>query len=340
MTKLRIGIVGTGMIANAIADAITCSDNAELVAVSSRNIESARAFASKHQNIAPVHGFDNLLARTDVDALYVATPTFVKEEIALRAIAAGKHVLVEKPFTSHESVARMTSAAAGRGIVFMDATHFVHHPRTVAIQSAIPKHIGSPRSLHTTFYFPFATRANIRFDRKQEPMGMLGDLGWYSARAMVEYLRPQGKIAKAMTSTEIDEPTGAVIRACGMLAFETGEVSTFDVGVTADTLLMDLQLLGTAGVIQLDDFVLDWTNSWSFRHPEIKTGFTHRTAMATRNGTTFFETPATKRQEIQMIDSFAQIIASSNKHAAAAHASASLKTQKYLDAMWSGARSQ
>jgi len=340
MTQVRFGIVGTGMIANALADAIAQSELAILGAVSSRNMENARKFVSKRPNVTPIEGVDSLIARSDIDALYIATPTSAKEQIALHAIGAGKHVIVEKPFVSRESVARMTSAAAARGVAFMDATHFVHHPRTAAIQSSIPARIGSPQSLHTSLYFPFSTRDNIRFDPAQEPMGMLGDLGWYSARAIVEYLRPQGRITNATTCTQIDEPTGAVIRACGMLAFESGEGSTFDVGVTAGTVLMDLQLLGTTGVISLDDFVLDWTNSWSFRHPDIKTGYTHRTAAATPKDFAFIKTHATKRQEIQMIDTFAQIVASRDTLIAETHASASRKTQEYLDAMWAAARSQ
>ena len=51
----------------------------------------------------------------------------------------------------------------------MDATHFVHHPRTAAIQAAGAEKIDSPRSLNTKFYFPFSDRTNIRYDVKLEP---------------------------------------------------------------------------------------------------------------------------------------------------------------------------
>jgi len=341
MVHTRFGFVGTGMIAGVLADAMNRSTRAKLVAVSSRNIENAKAFIAKrpsHQFAPPepVHGLDNLLARSDVDAIYVATPTTAKEEIALQSIAAGKHVLVEKPFLSRASVERMTSAAAARGVLFMDATHFVHHPRTATIQSAIPGQIGNPRSLHTTFCFPSSGRDNIRFDRNLEPMGTLGDLGWYSARAIVEYLRPKGAVAKSMTTIQIDDPTGAVIHAQGMLSFDSGETSTFDVGVAAGTLLMDLQLLGTTGVISLDDFVLDWNNSWAFKNPDIKVGYRLRTANATRKDFAFFETSIQTPAEVQMIDSFAALAQSGDPRRRAAHAQSSLRTQEILDAMWIG----
>src|SRR5206468_4220899 len=115
---------------------------------------------------------------------------------------------------------------------------------------------------------------------------------------VVEYLRPQGQISKVATVAHRDPTTRAIIRAAGLIAFESGEVSTFDVGYTAGTVIMKLELLGTAGVIEIvffndaggsvimklellgtagviekDDFVLDWTNSFAFQNPDIKTGY-------------------------------------------------------------------
>ena len=130
MPQTGFGIVGTGMIAGVVAEAIAKSTNARLTAVSSRRIENAQKFTAERPGARAVQGIDDLLARPDVDAVYIATPTAAKEEIALAVIAAGKHLLVDKPFVDHASVLRMTQAAAAMGVAFMDATHFVHHPRT------------------------------------------------------------------------------------------------------------------------------------------------------------------------------------------------------------------
>ena len=325
------------MIAGVVADAIGRSSKARLAAVSSRRIENAEKFTADRHGAAAVEGLDKLLARADVDAVYVATPTVAKDAIALAAIAAGKHVLVDKPFADHASVVRMTQAAAARGVVFMDATHFVHHPRTAAIRAAYAEKIGTPRSLQTTFYFPFSDRDNIRFNPAQEPMTALGDMAWYSMRAVVEYLRPEGRITRTVVAAERDATTGAIIRASGLIAFDGGQVSTFDVGYTAGTIVMDLQLLGTSGVIGMDDFVLDWENSFAFKNPEIKAGYFHRTGMATRQDATFVPAPATTPQEVAMIDDFAALAASGDAAQRAASAEASLKTQEYLDALWAAA---
>ena len=90
-----------------------------------------------------------------------------------------------------------------------------------------------------------------------------------------------------MTVPERDPSTTAIVRASGLIAFEGGQVSTYDIGYTAGTILMDLQLLGTSGLIAMDDFVLDWTDSWAFKNPDIKIGYSHRTGMATRKDVTF-----------------------------------------------------
>jgi predicted dehydrogenase len=337
-TPLRFGIVGPGMIAGVVANAIQQANNATLTAVSSRRLANAERFADAYPGAAAVEGTEALFSRPDVDAVYIATPTTAKEAITIAAIAAGKHVLVDKPYADLASLRRMTDAAAARGVLFMDATHFVHHPRTALIQAAIPEKIGTPRSLHTAFYFPFDDRDNIRFNPAQEPMTALGDMAWYSMRAIVEYLRPAGPVTRAVTIPTRDPQTGAIIQAAGLIAFASGEVSTFDIGYTAGTVLMDLDLLGTTGVLRLDDFVLDWANSWSFHDPATPAGYYHRTAMATRKDITFHPTPATTPQEVSMIETFARLATTGTPADQAVHAQATLQTQAYLDALWEAAQ--
>ena len=142
-----------------------------------------------------------------------------------------------------------------------------------------------------------------------------------------------------MTVAERDPQTTSVVRASGLIAFEGGEVSTFDVGYTAGAVIMDLQLLGTSGVIEMDDFVLDSTDSFAFKNPDIKTGYFHRTGMATRKDVTFVPTPSNTAAEVAMVQTFAEVAASGNAARRAAFAASSLKTQQYLDAIWVAAGS-
>ena len=82
MSHLRFGIVGTGMIAGVIANAISKSTNATMTAVSNRRNEKRISFAANSPWVAAFHGIDALLTRADVDAVHIATPTAAKEEIS------------------------------------------------------------------------------------------------------------------------------------------------------------------------------------------------------------------------------------------------------------------
>ena len=96
--KLRIGIVGTGMISNVMATTINASTKADLVAVSSRNMETGNTFATQHQIKTVVDSWQELIKLDTIDIIYIGTPTNVKEEIAISAANQQKHILVDKPF--------------------------------------------------------------------------------------------------------------------------------------------------------------------------------------------------------------------------------------------------
>lgn len=339
MDPIRFGIVGTGFIARVIADTLAVSATATLRAVASRRLSTAEAFVARRSRTTPVAGIDALLMQ-DLDAIYLATPTSTKEAITLAALAAGKHVLVDKPFVDTASVERIVQAAARGGLVFMDATHFVHHLRTSQVKVAIPELVGSPRSLHTTFYVPISDRANIRYDSNVEPMGAVGDTAWYSIRAIAEFLAPSGRLALTSAVAVRDPATGAAVRASGLKTFESGETSTFDVGYTARTMLMDLQLIGSHGAISMDDFALDCASSIAFQNPDLPVGYWHRTGMATRASTSFIETTCARAQHALMLDNFTALARSNSPAARAGWANKSLRTQRYLDAVWSAVLAQ
>ncbi len=106
---LRIGIIGAGSIAAEFADA-----NA-IAAVASRDRGRAEAFASAHDVPRAYGSYPELLADAELDAVYIATPHRQHAEWTLAALAAGKHVLCEKPLTINAAEAeRVISAARGR----------------------------------------------------------------------------------------------------------------------------------------------------------------------------------------------------------------------------------
>ncbi len=127
---LRWGVLGTGGIARAFAEDLR-TDGRTLQAVGSRSQETADAFAAASGAVGSAHGsYAALVADPDVDVVYVGTPHSFHAEHALLALRAGKHVLVEKPFTLNASQAReVVAEAQARGLVVLEAmwTRFLPH---------------------------------------------------------------------------------------------------------------------------------------------------------------------------------------------------------------------
>ena len=140
---LRWGVVGTGSIADSMAGSIQRAEGAELAAVSSRRMETARAYADRHQVALAFDSWAEMADSDAVDAIYVATPTSVREEICIAAARGGKHVLGEKPLASLASVDRILAACREHDVAFMDGTHFSHHPRTAELQARRREWVGA-----------------------------------------------------------------------------------------------------------------------------------------------------------------------------------------------------
>lgn len=251
---IRWGIVGTGSISTNMAGVMSRVSHAQLVAVSSRRMSSAQAFASEHGIDSAYDSWAEMAGSDDIDAIYVGTPTGVREEIAIAAANAGKHVLAEKPFASLPSLQRIISACRANGVGFMDGNHFGHHPRTFAIRESMDETVGWPWSLNSTYMFGLTDRDNIRFSPGLEPMGAIGDVGWYCMRAIAEY-RPQDLAIRSLSSYLRREPEStAVVAGSGVIQFEDGSTSTWNCSYDTGAVFTDLRISGANGVITLDDF--------------------------------------------------------------------------------------
>ena len=195
MTKLRWGILGTARIARKNWKAIWHSGNSTLIAVASRDVERSRQFVAECQEETPfdppplaLGSYEELVASRDVDAVYLPIPTAFRKEWVVRAAEAGKHVLCEKPCTaSVADLQQMTEACRRNRVQFMDGVMFMHNPRLNRIRHALDngKSVGQIRRITSHFSFfsedEFRQR-NIRGDGALEPLGCLGDLGWYCIR--------------------------------------------------------------------------------------------------------------------------------------------------------------
>ena len=325
---LRWGIVGTGSIANSMASMIKIAARSELAAVASRKLETAQQFASKHGISGAFGSWAEMLSSNTVDAVYVATPTSVREEVCLLAAAHGKHVLGEKPFANLPSLRRITSACRKNGVGFMDGTHFVHHPRTAQIKSALREKIGSPWTIDSTFQFLLTDADNIRLDPKLEPYGAIGDAGWYNMRAAVEYTAPGVKVIGVDSYVRRDKKTKAAITGSGVIAFSDGSTNTWNCGFESGAANMDLRMSGPDGQFSLRDFVFnpgDAPAEYEYRKGGFGAGATSER----------IQVPIAKPPAALMFEAFAAMVGNADRFEASV--AASERTQEWLDAIWTRA---
>jgi predicted dehydrogenase len=322
---LRWGVVGTGGIANRMAPMIQQATNAELAAVSSRKMETAREFADRH---SVAHAFDSwadMLAFDGVDAIYVATPTSVKEEICVAAARHGKHVLGDKPFANLPSLQRITAACRDNSVGFMDATHFVHSPRTAYIKSRIAEQVGWQWSVSSAFQFGLSDPNNIRLNPTLEPYGAIGDAGWYNMRVAVEYLPEDVEIASVYAVLRRGGPHNAAVSGSGIIVLDDGSTTTWNCGFESGAGIMDLRISGAKGVIKLDDFLTQ-------RPADRPADYEYRQNWSDSR---FIEVPFDKPEAALMYEDFAAMV--TDEAWIARSMRASERTQQWLDAVWESA---
>lgn len=135
---LRWGIMGPGGIAATFAAAVQTHTEQKLVAVASRSLDRAHDFA-KTWNISNAYGdYAEMLANPDVDVVYIATQQHVHRDLALQSIAAGKHLLIEKPFAMNGAEAReIVAAARAAGVFVMEAMWTRYLPQNSIIQQLL-----------------------------------------------------------------------------------------------------------------------------------------------------------------------------------------------------------
>jgi predicted dehydrogenase len=129
-SPVRWGILGTGGIAGSFASDLRLTDSGVAVAVGSRSQAAADRFADGYGIERRHASYESLVADPEVDVVYVATPHPMHRDNAILALRAGKHVLVEKPFTMNAAEARdVVAVARERGLFAMEAmwTRFLPH---------------------------------------------------------------------------------------------------------------------------------------------------------------------------------------------------------------------
>jgi predicted dehydrogenase len=229
---LRWGVLGTGWIAGKFTGALRRNTRQQVIAVGSRSVASAKAFAEE-AGIGRAHGaYDDLVADPEVDVVYVATPHNLHHRHALLAIDAGKHVLVEKPIALNAAEAtEVAERAAARGVFCAEALWTFFLPRYDVVRQLLADGVlGDVRTVLADHgeWFPDTHRI-LRHDLAG---GALLDLGTYPV-AFASWVLGEPErivaIGQDVPGGEVHGQVSAVMRHPG------GAQSAINTTVMADT---------------------------------------------------------------------------------------------------------
>jgi predicted dehydrogenase len=246
---IRVGIIGAARVATyAMIAPARANPRVTVTAIAARDPARARAYAASH-GIALVHdSYAELVADPDIDLVYVATPPRFHAEQARLAIAAGKPVLVEKPFTMNAAEAEALLAdARAAGVAIFEAMHARHRPVWGLISSLLPQ-IGTLHHLEAVFDIAVST-AEDEF-RWQDALGggALMDLGVYP----LAWVRALAGEPLAVTSAQMSRARGADAAFRADLQLGDGVTARVAADMTAPR-RAELIITGSEGRIRLDN---------------------------------------------------------------------------------------
>ncbi|MGW0784341.1 Gfo/Idh/MocA family protein [Streptomyces sp. NPDC002913] len=218
---LRIGVIGCAGIAwRRMLPALVRNPDVDVTAIASRSGDKARLFTERFGG-APVTGYDELLARDDVDAVYVPLPALLHAEWIERALLAGKHVLSEKPLAATRAeAAALVALAESRGLVLLESFMFLCHSQHARIRALVADGvIGELRTLTAEFGFPAKGVDDIRY-RPDVGGGALTDIGVYPVRTALLHLGDELEVLGA--TLHVDHALGVDLGGSALVVNPSG----------------------------------------------------------------------------------------------------------------------
>jgi predicted dehydrogenase len=215
MSKLKIGVLGCASIAKkSMIPAVKLIEGFDLVAVASRTQAKANEYAELF-NCEAIEGYQNLIDRKDIAAIYMPLPTGMHEEWVTKALEAGKHLLVEKSLAMNfTSAKKMVELAKSKGLLLMENFMFLYHHQHQFVKELIDKgEIGELRSFRASFGFPPLDKNNFRYNAILGG-GALLDAAAYTVRVSQLYLGNELTVKAAnlnFNGTDVDIYGGAYL---------------------------------------------------------------------------------------------------------------------------------
>jgi predicted dehydrogenase len=251
MDKIRWGVLGTAKIARQLVIPATQQSQLGVVtAVASRDLAKARSVAAELGIERAYGSYEDLLADADVDAIYNPLPNHLHVSWSIRALAAGKHVLCEKPIglSAAEAEELVVAAAAHPQFKVMEAFMYRFHPQWQMARELVHSgRIGQLRTIQTFFCYHNTDPKNIR-NQRDIGGGVLMDIGCYAVS--ISRFLFSAEPLRVLGHVERDPALGIDRLASAVLEFYQG-ISTF----TCSTQLAPYQrvnIYGTMGRIEIE----------------------------------------------------------------------------------------
>jgi predicted dehydrogenase len=251
-----MGILGTAKIARSVIPHLIRSSIAEVVAVGSRSLDQAQRFAAEFGIPRAFGNYEDVLALTELDAVYIPLPPSMHSEWTMRAARSGKHVLCEKPLgVSADDVQKMIDVCCEQGVVLLDGVMWYHTERARLMKRlAGDGSLGELRQITSAFTFPGDVLAsdNLRFSSAMGG-GSLLDIGWYCVGVSLWMLdaMPEKVFAAAQWRDGVD------IHLNGLMWFPQNQVASLECGFNAIRRRW-VEVAGTRAAIVCDDFTRPW----------------------------------------------------------------------------------
>ncbi|WP_243788670.1 Gfo/Idh/MocA family protein [Saccharopolyspora gloriosae] len=229
-STVSVGVLGCADIAaRRVLPAFATAPGAEITAIASRSADKARALAARF-TADPVEGYQRLLDRADVDAVYLPLPSGLHAEWIERALRAGKHVLAEKPLTtSPEDTSALQRLAADLGLVLEENFMFRHHGQHAVVRALLDEGVvGRPRAFSAAFAIPSRPRGDIRYQAELGG-GALLDVAGYPVAAAQLLFGPDWRVEGAFLKHEPE--FGVDVAGTALLSTPAGPAATLIFGL-------------------------------------------------------------------------------------------------------------
>ena len=254
MKKIRWGIVGAARVNERMIPAINQSELGELIAIGSRRRGAAkdclfRYLPESEDKVSCFDGLDQVINHESADAIYIPLANEEHTEIALKAIRAKKHVLIEKPMAiKSEEVSILTEEAKKNNVKIMEGFMYAFHPQFDRIMNIIKSNIlGDISYAHSMFSFPIKPARFYRINRSMENGGgALWDIGPYAIHTLRQCFKENPKRVQAIAKLN---KHGADISTSGLIDFGNSKRATFDISFEC-TRRSEFEVFGPLGKVK------------------------------------------------------------------------------------------